>query len=741
MARTALALLLALAALLLAASSVGAIPGYVKAWQTSPSGTVGDMEVGSYIAVLAGDKLYILLQNGTAASTTTLSYTPEAVAVYGSTIAVASDTHVYLYFPNGTEERSFLVSGARDIALTSSLVVVGGTGGVKAYARDGSLQWSVNSTGDIDVVAAGGSVFAANTAVYRISLGGTLYWNVSLGAAAVDLQALGTNSVAAATSSSVFMISGGSIEWRRNFTETVKTLALCGDTVLVYTSGHVYGLSPSNGSVLWSEAVGSTPVRVRCGGDSIYVAFSGAVVKYVKVAGVTITTEPSGARVYVDGRYKGKTPLTVSLPPGSHSLRLTYSTYEIRDRFTLDPGESKTLHYVFNGTLIVVTMPPKSRVRLNGVCMGFTPVKRELKPGTYDMLVVNGPLSYRRKITIEPGETLNLTIVFNGTLIVETRPEGLSVKVDGKLAGKTPIRMQVKPGPHHVVILFKNETIIRSVSLEAGEIKRIFLQFNSTILIDIVPKDAEVYLDGKETGKAHGLYKVQPGEHVVLAYCGGHEYRKILNLGAGEDAVARAVFNLTLKVDSIPRGVDVYINGSKRGVTPLSTLLPAGSYVVELRYGNESVEKTVSLTSCKGEATDIVVVFNSTLSIDTFPRGLPVSVDGRDVGTSPVKVKVPVGEHTVSARWILYMKSVKVDAGQGGAEVKIEFWEPILVAGAAVAAIVVLLAYLMLARRSRSSYAYGGGWSRPVSRPRPTRRRRGELYGEEYGEEEEWDEW
>ncbi len=735
-------LLVLLLAALAAAATAAAIPGYVEAWHITTSSSIVDMDIGNYVAAVTGANLYVITLEGDA-NVFSLPYTPLAVAAYGSYVAAASSSRVYVYFSNGTVRSSFPVTGVKDVALTSSKVFVGGTGGVKAFLYDGTEEWSINATGDVDVIAAGSALFAANTAVYKIDFDGAISWNVSLGATVVGLYPVGLDKVAAATTASVFLVDGGGVAWRKNFSETVESVTVCGDTVIVFTSAHVYGLSLSNGDEKWNDAIDFTVVKSACSGDTIYMAGDSRVVKYVKVAGVTITSEPSGAKVYIDDADKGETPITVSIAPGTHRIRLVYGGYEIKDTFTLEPGETKELHYVFNGTLVVITIPPKSRVRLNGHCIGFTPVKREIKPGTYDLLVVNGPLSYRRKITIKPGKLLNLTIVFNGTLIVETRPEGLPVKVDGKDAGRTPIRMALKPGPHHVAILFRNQTIIRTFSLEAGEYKRIFIQFNSTLLIDIKPRDAQVYLDGKELKKPYGVYKVDPGEHVVLAYCGGHEYRRILDIAAGEDAAVSVVFNFTLKVMSVPPGVTVYINGTKRGSTPLSVVLPAGTYIVEFRYANESTTRRVVMDKCGDKS--IIVIFNSTLTIDTFPRGLPIYVDGNQVGTSPITVKVPVGEHTVKARWIILDKQVRVDARPGMVKVNIEFWEPFLVLGVVVGLIALLGVYILMARSSGRRTAYTRRVEQWEPRPRPSRRRPRMAEEAEWQEEEGysdyWDEW
>lgn len=63
---------------------------------------------------------------------------------------------------------------------------------------------------------------------------------------------------------------------------------------------------------------------------------------------VSITSEPSGARVEVGGIYKGITPLSIELKPASYAVSLTKKGYYDYSGYLRVPSGSNQLHHVFN---------------------------------------------------------------------------------------------------------------------------------------------------------------------------------------------------------------------------------------------------------------------------------------------------------------------------------------------------------------------------------------------------------
>jgi PEGA domain-containing protein len=132
----------------------------------------------------------------------------------------------------------------------------------------------------------------------------------------------------------------------------------------------------------------------------------------------------------------------------------------------------------------------------------------------------------------------------------------------------------------------------------------------------------------------------------------------------------------SLRIESDPPGAEVRLNGTAKGVTPLSLSMPAGSYSVTLRHGSNTKELPVSITN--GATTIHHITWADTvppaatpveagnLSITTDPSGSEVIVDGQMRGVAPISLRdLPVGQHRVviRANGITNTRTVQVEAG------------------------------------------------------------------------------
>jgi hypothetical protein len=108
----------------------------------------------------------------------------------------------------------------------------------------------------------------------------------------------------------------------------------------------------------------------------------------------------------------------------------------------------------------------------------------------------------------------------------------------------------------------------------------------------------------------------------------------------------------TLEIGTNPNGVAVFIDGSNRGTTPLTVTLPPGAHEVELV--SETDRRKVPVTMKAGAHMSHFIEMPKTpaglgeLMVRTDPSKAMVSVDGRQVGRTPVTVKgLSAGTHRV----------------------------------------------------------------------------------------------
>ena len=108
----------------------------------------------------------------------------------------------------------------------------------------------------------------------------------------------------------------------------------------------------------------------------------------------------------------------------------------------------------------------------------------------------------------------------------------------------------------------------------------------------------------------------------------------------------------TATIISRPAGADVYIDGVRRGLTPLRLTLPVGSYAVELRNGSatRSLTLAVDADTAVREAVDLVPGGRTgRLEVASDVAGARVSVDGVAKGVTPLVLSdVEPGVHRIA---------------------------------------------------------------------------------------------
>ena len=103
-----------------------------------------------------------------------------------------------------------------------------------------------------------------------------------------------------------------------------------------------------------------------------------------------ITSEPSGAEIFVDGKSRGRTPLRLDLPARPHELVAHMNGWpDEQQKIDIDAQRENAAHFVFaNGSVKITSAPGGASVIANGKDLGQTPlVIEEVKPGdvTYEL--------------------------------------------------------------------------------------------------------------------------------------------------------------------------------------------------------------------------------------------------------------------------------------------------------------------------------------------------------------------
>jgi len=174
---------------------------------------------------------------------------------------------------------------------------------------------------------------------------------------------------------------------------------------------------------------------------------------------LNVATSPSGAEIYKDEIYLGKTPLHLDLPVGLNKLTFKINGYE---DFVLleniDLGKLKSIEPIqlslLPGKLRVESIPENSKIMIDDTFKGFTPLEIFLEPEISHALSISaeGYLTKIKEITVDTKS--------NSSVLIELDKEYGNVSIDSNilsdiyiedtLLGKTPFN-----GPLHAV----NQTI------------------------------------------------------------------------------------------------------------------------------------------------------------------------------------------------------------------------------------------------------------------------------------------
>ena len=146
--------------------------------------------------------------------------------------------------------------------------------------------------------------------------------------------------------------------------------------------------------------------------SEIYTFFDKEFTISIPTGSISISSTPSGAKVYLDGVYKGTTPLSLeNVVSKSHTVRVVKEGYKEETKaVSLGAGEAINLNIQLKrltGSISVSSSPSGASVYLNGLYKGVTPITLTDVPiGTYSIkLTKSGYGDVTKTISVSAGKT------------------------------------------------------------------------------------------------------------------------------------------------------------------------------------------------------------------------------------------------------------------------------------------------------------------------------------------------
>jgi hypothetical protein len=263
--------------------------------------------------------------------------------------------------------------------------------------------------------------------------------------------------------------------------------------IAVFVDGQPHGVTPLGVELPPGEHVVELrtdterrriPITLTAGGQvSQYFEFASAGTGTAAATGeLLVRTEPIGAAVTVDGKYVGRSPVSVpDLAPGTHTVVMQNDMGTQTERVIIENGRTASLvvslgaaNKATTAGWIRLDVPADVQILENGRVVGSSDFERIMLPvGRHDLELVNTSLGYRERRTVQitAGQTTTLRPDWpRGSMAINAIPWA-EVLVDGARVGETPIgNIAVPIGSHEV--LFRHPELGErrmSVTVTVGE--------------------------------------------------------------------------------------------------------------------------------------------------------------------------------------------------------------------------------------------------------------------------------
>jgi hypothetical protein len=334
---------------------------------------------------------------------------------------------------------------------------------------------------------------------------------------------------------------------------------------------------------------------------------SGCDVDMQGMGSVKVVSEPSGAKVFLNGVAKGATPCLIEgLPKGAYAIELRKEGYDnYYKSIALLNGNDFVVEAQLKqltGLVLLESNPPGADVIINSLSRGNTPLLlTDLPFGSYDVEFRSATqLPRTLKVDVQDRSPVGVfaeLISNTARLTVTSIPDGAEVRINGVLSGTTPITIdEVQAGESEVRISKRGYTpYAKTMVFEATKPYQItteLIALPSGLTVISSPEGAAVMIDNQPVGKTPvTVSDLKEGPHDISASLDGYA-TKVTTIYLEPDINDSVEFNMvkdsgTLVLDTEPAFVQIFVDGQE-----MATTQPKG--------GSDSISLPVRITLKSG---------------------------------------------------------------------------------------------------------------------------------------------
>jgi hypothetical protein len=204
------------------------------------------------------------------------------------------------------------------------------------------------------------------------------------------------------------------------------------------------------------------PVTITAGKEVSHLV---ELARDVQTGSLEVRSDPAGARVSLDGRGVGNSPVTLNdLQPGDHTVVVEGSNgTPVRQVIKVSPGIRSSMTVPLGSAApaspaagwVTVVADTELQVSEGGSLLGTSRTDKIMMPaGEHNLEFANDAIGFHvaKTVTVKPGATARVSVPLpDGTISVNATPWA-DVLVDGVSAGQTPVgNLAAKAGTHEVV--------------------------------------------------------------------------------------------------------------------------------------------------------------------------------------------------------------------------------------------------------------------------------------------------
>ncbi len=335
-----------------------------------------------------------------------------------------------------------------------------------------------------------------------------------------------------------------------------------------------------------------------------------------------ISTDPLGADVYINDKPAGKTPYQNELPVGKYTWRLQKELYQ-NDAGVVEltaGGQKQKIDLKLKpnfGSMQLSTTPEAgATVSLNGMeTQKVTPCVFDRLPSGEHTITVSRDMyeTTTQRFTIVAGENKPLSIVMKPTfagVTINSDPKA-DIYINGQFKINGSWQGRLGPGVYTFEgKLDKHQTAIEKQSVEVGQPLNLTLRpipLTGNLKVMSSPFEALVKINGKEMGQTPITIKnLLIGDYTVeISLSGFTTAIEKTTIAEGQTAIVNTtlVNGKPVTVNSVPSGVQLYIDGNLSGTTPYNGGLTFGNHTLRIEQNGQKAERTITIAQSGGESS------------------------------------------------------------------------------------------------------------------------------------------